>query len=140
MTRQKQKTTAAATTTAVVVVAAKTKANNYEIKLSADKKALLDYHELVPDHQVTPSISEKGFTHPQIRNLLKDDSQKYCIDLHYKDLIHFFHSIFLVGDEVFVCTAKYSVNGDAYVYVKFHISESGPVWWWDSRIGILSHD
>ena len=93
-----------------------------KLRLLADEREIVSYHAVV-DCQLATSApdSPAGISLHQIRVLLEGTSQKYCAALHFQDSIHFFHSVFTMGLQVYACTSKGVFNGDTYV--KFNQSE-----------------
>ena len=91
------------------------------IKFTTGELSLLYYLEMIPHHVGTPSLaSTNGFTMEQIRSLLNDRKQKYCAAIHSKDVIYLFHSVYMVDDKIFACTAQ---SGISDTYVRFHVSK-----------------
>ena len=82
----------------------------------------MDFQEIVSCQLATPALASMiGISHQQIRELLVETSQKYFVPLHFRNSILLLHSVFTMGLHVYTCTAKGSVNGDAYD--KFELSE-----------------
>ena len=87
-----------------------------KIRLLADEQELVNYHTTVTLQLAIPaSALPTGISLHQIRELLGDTSQKYCAALHFQDSIHILHSVFTMGLQVYACTSKGGVNGDAYI-------------------------
>mmetsp|Transcript_28717 Transcript_28717/g.30867 ORF Transcript_28717/g.30867 Transcript_28717/m.30867 type:complete len:445 (-) Transcript_28717:230-1564(-) len=93
-----------------------------ELKVSDAERALLNFHWDVTPQLASPvPESVEGIPPTQLQGWLAVASQKYCIALHFDGNIHLLHSAFMIGEEVYACTAKGGIIGEQYV--KFHYSE-----------------
>ena len=94
-----------------------------DLALSKAERQLLDYHLVVstPLPTLIPESPTKDISLSQLQGELAVSSHKYCVAIHLDNAIHLLHSAFMVGVEVYACTAKGGIKGENYV--KFKQSE-----------------
>ena len=111
------------------------------LKFTTDKQTLMNYHSSVPQQILTPSTTPDGFTKAQIKNLQEGPKQKYCIGLLFQGSIHLLYSVLIIGDNIFACTAKKSINN---MFAKFDISKltspMGGLYTWDISPNLIKRN
>eukprot|EP00751_Fragilariopsis_kerguelensis_P029370 CAMPEP_0170915792 /NCGR_PEP_ID=MMETSP0735-20130129/6404_1 /TAXON_ID=186038 /ORGANISM="Fragilariopsis kerguelensis, Strain L26-C5" /LENGTH=709 /DNA_ID=CAMNT_0011313759 /DNA_START=138 /DNA_END=2267 /DNA_ORIENTATION=+ len=90
--------------------------------LSAPESSLIEFLSSGPPQSVTPTPPPNGFDIEGIASLLnnRDKGQKYCIAIHFEEAIYLFHSVYMVDDEVFGCSARCDMLPS---FLKFHVTE-----------------
>ena len=83
--------------------------------LSPKELTYVNYYKAFVDHVITPKITKKGFSRGDIMRHLNDRPQKYCIMMHYQDMIYLLHSAFMGDDMVYACQSRTGIDGDCYV-------------------------
>ena len=87
------------------------------IQLTVDELSLVNSLAVVPYHVVILSApTHQGFTEEHIRSFFDDPEQKYCVAIHFDEEIYLFHSVYIVVDEIFGCTARSGIS-DTYLWL-----------------------